>query len=65
MIDKRFGAVAPDITERLTALSSDDLDNLGVAMFDFSNLADLESWLSRHQPNRCVGKEGHKGGFHV
>ncbi|MCW3095921.1 MAG: hypothetical protein JWL77_1539 [Chthonomonadaceae bacterium] len=46
-INKRFGSVTSEITERLSALSADDLDNLGEAMFDFSTLADLESWLAR------------------
>ena len=51
LIKKRFGSVSPEITEHLSILSTDDLDNLGEAMFDFSNLADLETWLSRHLPN--------------
>jgi hypothetical protein len=50
-INKRFGSVTSEITERLSALSADDLDNLGEAMFDFSNLADLEAWLARHRAN--------------
>jgi len=51
MINKRFGSATPEITERLRTLSADDLDNLGEAMFDFSTLTDLESWLSKHLPN--------------
>jgi uncharacterized protein YecA (UPF0149 family) len=50
LINKRFGSIASEITERLKSLSTEDLDNLGLAMFDFSTQADLESWLSRHQP---------------
>ena len=50
-IKKRFGSLTPEITARLNTLSSDGLDDLGEAIFDFSNLEDLESWLSRHIPN--------------
>jgi len=50
-INKRFGSTPTEIAERLSTLSSNDLDNLGEAMFDFSTLADLEAWLLRNQPN--------------
>lgn len=51
MIKKRFGSVTPEMLKRLSTLSADDLDDLGEAMFDFSTQADLEAWISRHQPN--------------
>ena len=51
LMEKRLGVVPPEMTARLNTLSSDDLDDLGVAILDFSTLADLESWLSRHLPN--------------
>jgi len=50
-IERLFGTVTPEILQRLHTLSNKNLEDLGVAMFDFSNLADLESWLSRHLPN--------------
>lgn len=48
-IKRRFGAVSQEITARLDALTADDLDQIGEAMFDFSNLTDLEHWLADHQ----------------
>jgi hypothetical protein len=48
LIRKRFGIVAPGVTERLDTLSTDELDELGDAIFDFASVADLEAWLSRH-----------------
>ena len=47
-IRRRFGAVAPEVTERLGKLASDELDELGEAFLDFTSLADLATWLARH-----------------
>ena len=45
---RRFGAVPADLSARLARLSPDTLDDLGEALLDFSDPADLEQWLSRH-----------------
>ena len=45
---RRFGAVPTDLSARLASLSPDTLDDLGEALLDFSDPADLEQWLSRH-----------------
>jgi hypothetical protein len=48
MLTRRFGSVAPQVTQRLDELPVDQLDELGVALLDFASVADLEAWLSRH-----------------
>ncbi len=45
---RRFGSVPANITARLSQLTPDQLDDLGEALLDFSNLDDLEQWVSRH-----------------
>jgi hypothetical protein len=47
-LNRRFGSVAPEVTERLDELPIDTLDELGVALLDFASVADLEAWLSQH-----------------
>lgn len=48
-LERRFGELNPVITNSLSQLSSDDLASLAEAMFDFSTLADLSSWLDNHR----------------
>lgn len=48
LIHRRFGSVSTRITERLDHLSSELLNNLGEDLLDFKTLADLETWLARH-----------------
>ena len=48
LITRRFGSVSEETTKRLDQLSSDQLNELGVALFDFASAADLEDWLSRN-----------------
>jgi len=48
MLRRRFGAISPDITERLDHLSSEQLDDLGEALLDFGTAADLEQWLAQN-----------------
>ncbi len=48
MLRRRFGAISPDITERLDRLSSEPLDDLGEALLDFGTTADLEQWLAQN-----------------
>lgn len=44
-LERRFGEIAPDIKTRLLQLSGSQLENLGEAVLDFSNLEDLIGWL--------------------
>jgi hypothetical protein len=48
-IQRRFGSIAAEVAGQIDALSSDQLDELGVALFDFASLGDLEAWLSHNQ----------------
>jgi len=47
-ITRRFGSVSEATIKRLDQLSSDQLNDLGVALFDFVSAADLDNWLSRN-----------------
>ena len=47
LIHRRFGSVSSDITERLNHLSSEQLNELGEALFEFKTSADLVTWLAR------------------
>lgn len=48
-LERRFGELNPVIAHSLSQLSSDDLASLAEAIFDFSTLADLSSWLDNHR----------------
>jgi flagellar biosynthesis/type III secretory pathway protein FliH len=48
LIQRRLGAVSPQLLEQLAHLSSEQLNELGVALLDFTTAADLETWLSRY-----------------
>jgi hypothetical protein len=47
-LQRRLGSVSPENRERLNYLSSEQLNELGEALFDFKTAADLEIWLSGH-----------------
>lgn len=49
-IRRRFGSVSDEVMEQLDRLSTEQLDDLGEALFDFTSVADLENWLVRHHP---------------
>jgi predicted transposase YdaD len=42
---KRVGAVPPDVTSQIEALSLEPLESLGEALLDFRSLTDLTNWL--------------------
>ncbi len=45
---RRFGTISPESEARLARLSTDQLDDLGEALLDFTERADLEQWLAAH-----------------
>ena len=45
-LDKRFGKISFDLTERIRQLSLEKLDSLGESLLDFESIADLVSWLN-------------------
>ncbi len=44
-LHRRFSTLSPAITQKLDALSPEQMDELGIALLDFRSLADLEDWL--------------------
>ena len=50
LIGKRFGSEAPQVAERLDRLTSDQLDELGLALLDFTEPAELDNWLAQRIP---------------
>lgn len=49
LLTRRFGTVDPDLQSRVQRLSSDQLEELGEALLDFSTTQDLVAWLQTHQ----------------
>jgi Domain of unknown function (DUF4351) len=46
LIARRFGTVAPALETKIHNLSLTQLEELGEALLDFSQVADLEDWLN-------------------
>ncbi len=47
-LQRRFSTLPAGITASLDKLTSEELNELGDELFDFTSLADLEAWLARH-----------------
>lgn len=47
MIQHRFGELTVSMKQRLDHLTAEQMDELGVALLDFTTPADLERWLSK------------------
>ncbi len=48
LLTRRIGTVEPELQERIRQLSLTQLEDLAEALLDFSDAADLRSWLSNH-----------------
>jgi len=48
-LNRRLGEVNPAAIERVRGLSIDRLEELGVALLDFSNMADLMAWFTQQE----------------
>jgi predicted transposase YdaD len=48
LLQRRLGAVNPELQEQVNLLSVAQLENLAEALLDFSNEADLVTWLSEN-----------------
>lgn len=48
-LNRRIGEIDASLIERVQGLSIEQLENLGEALLDFSNVADLETWLNQQQ----------------
>lgn len=51
LVNHRFGYTDSAFTERTLILSANQLENLGEALFDFSDVSncDLVNWLNQHE----------------
>ena len=45
---RRFGEIPIDIEQKIQALSTTQLEDLGEALLDFSNQNDLTTWLQNN-----------------
>ena len=45
---RRFGQISPELEEQIHRLSTDQLEALGEALLDFSDVRDLQTWLENH-----------------
>jgi predicted transposase YdaD len=44
-LTRRIGSLAPEVRSQVQALSLTQLESLGEALLDFSEVGDLERWL--------------------
>jgi predicted transposase YdaD len=51
LLKRRFGDVNDPLMTKIRNLSADDLEDLGEALFDFSDVADLVTWLNQKVSN--------------
>lgn len=49
LLNRRFGEIDSSLIERIRMLSTEQLEALGEALLDFSEVADLFAWLDRQQ----------------
>jgi hypothetical protein len=49
LLNRRLGEVNPAAIERVRGLSIEQLEELGVALLDFSNVADLMAWFDQQE----------------
>ncbi len=48
LLQRRLGAMNPELQEQVNLLSVAQLENLAEALLDFSNEADLVTWLNEN-----------------
>ncbi|HLO83620.1 MAG TPA: DUF4351 domain-containing protein [Nostocaceae cyanobacterium] len=47
LLNRRFSALTPQLEKRIQALSVEELEDLGEALLDFTDILDLEAWLEQ------------------
>nr|WP_198648187.1 DUF4351 domain-containing protein [Cyanothece sp. BG0011] len=47
LIERKLGTIEPEIKTQIQELEIEKIEALGEAIFDFSNIEDLKSWLNR------------------
>ncbi|MBW4619676.1 MAG: DUF2887 domain-containing protein [Cyanosarcina radialis HA8281-LM2] len=45
-LTRRVGELSPEVRQRVESLSLEQLENLGEALLDFTNMSDLDAWLA-------------------
>lgn len=50
LIERRFGSVSAKQSEQINRLSSEQLNALGIALFDLQTQTDLDQWLTQSLP---------------
>jgi predicted transposase YdaD len=45
MLNRRFASLEPNVQERLESLTLTQLEELSLALFDFTEVTDLVTWL--------------------
>jgi predicted transposase YdaD len=52
LLTRRIGTVEPEVEAQIRELARQELEELGEALLDFSELADLTAWLQPRQPRQ-------------
>jgi predicted transposase YdaD len=52
-LDRKLGNITPEIRSRVNNLSIEQLESLGEALLDFSQMSDLMDWLDANQIDRA------------
>lgn len=50
LLNRRFGEIDSSLIDKIRILTIEQLDNLADALLDFSDIADLVTWLNQHEP---------------
>ena len=49
LLNRRVGSLPPELSSQVQQLTLPQLEDLGEALLDFTNLADLEGWLGQNR----------------
>ena len=47
LLNRRFKGVTPEVEAKIRSLSTEQLENLGEALLDFTAASDLSAWLEQ------------------
>jgi predicted transposase YdaD len=53
LLERRIGGINQDLQVKINKLSVEDLENLGLALLDFTSKADLVTWLNNQNIADC------------
>ena len=46
LLERRFGELEPELLQRISVLTAGQLEELGEALLDFSEVSDVSGWLN-------------------